>query len=664
MTMLRAEMPSQLARSRRRADSGKEQPSTVRVLDLDAPSSRSGADRPWLWTIAAVAAVAWALTARMAGPSDLWDQTQPKTIAYTTDILVNGGWSWILPQERGDLAATKPPLYNWLAAPFVWAMGFDSELGHKMPSVLALVACCVVVAGLGRAFDERQGARLGAAAALILVSNYTIFKLGYLARPDMLLTLWLTLAWACATAVLLRHENSRWWLIAAFWLCVALAALTKGPPALIAVAYWIVAARLIGGSWRRIGALSPYIGLPLVIAVASAWVAGVWILNPEHLHQQLWFNEIYGRITGLGPEGNRKGPIGWYVDLPNQSAYWLVRFAPWSFCALAAMFAMWRSRRRFQEASGRVASTASQWRRAAVLYILLVIGLYTLSAGKRADYLAASFPPSALLAAWWLLGGAARPAAKLPWLIPATAALVLAGLTAVNYAQPIAPTPNFGNEILQFARTANAHIRDNPAPVAFYWIGDSHLQALMGDSRIPTRDRIEELIAGGEPFWIVAGVRESETATVDQWLGSRGDVQIREVIQSAVLPRLHGWPEQVALYRVDGDPARWFVHRTKLAIAREPMPVVYWLTLGTGLARMIGVEDGSGITAVRDHIQRGEPFWLVAGQRSSQPHDCGEFLNNHPRHRVVAEPVIRPAPTPPTERWPGQITLFRVRPRD
>ncbi|MEE9608696.1 MAG: hypothetical protein V3U03_13225, partial [Myxococcota bacterium] len=79
-----------------------------------------------------IAALVWAVAARVSGPSDLWDQTQPRTVSYTTDILVNGGSHWILPMEPGRRPATKPPLYNWMAAPAVKLLGFPSELGHKL----------------------------------------------------------------------------------------------------------------------------------------------------------------------------------------------------------------------------------------------------------------------------------------------------------------------------------------------------------------------------------------------------------------------------------------------------------------------------------------------------------------------------------------------------
>src|SRR5688572_23431086 len=84
---------------------------------------------PWL----SLLALAWALFARLSGPSDIWNQTQPRTMSYTTDMLITGGDHWLLPADSSGLRATKPPMYNWLAAPMVALLGFPSEPAHKFP---------------------------------------------------------------------------------------------------------------------------------------------------------------------------------------------------------------------------------------------------------------------------------------------------------------------------------------------------------------------------------------------------------------------------------------------------------------------------------------------------------------------------------------------------
>ncbi len=233
----------------------------------------------WVWLMAcgAVGALVWVIVARIAGPSDLWDQSQPLTVSYTTDIIANG--HWMLPIERGVMPATKPPLYNWLAVPVVAAFGFDCEVAHKAPSLAAMVLCVIVVLLVGRKLDPdpRRGMIFGFLAVMCFVSNYMIFKLGYLARPDMVLTLWLVLGWVCATSMLLKARSDggmvrtvarrHWRLALMTWLCVGLAGLTKGPAAISLLFYMLIGARVLCGRWRWAGIFSWRWGLPLALFI-------------------------------------------------------------------------------------------------------------------------------------------------------------------------------------------------------------------------------------------------------------------------------------------------------------------------------------------------------------------------------------------------------------
>src|SRR5688572_30822432 len=110
---------------------------------IAAPASSTAGRRRLV--ISAIAMLIAMMTLRYLGPSDLYDQTQPKTMSYTTDIIVHGGSHWLLPFERGELPATKPPLYNWLAAPAVKWLGFNSEIAHKLPSIAAMLACWLII---------------------------------------------------------------------------------------------------------------------------------------------------------------------------------------------------------------------------------------------------------------------------------------------------------------------------------------------------------------------------------------------------------------------------------------------------------------------------------------------------------------------------------------
>lgn len=537
--------------------------------------------------ICAVVALTWMIAARVFGPSDLWDQTQPKTVSYTTDIIVNG--RWVLPVERGEYPATKPPLYNWLAAPAVWTMGFDSEIAHKLPSMAALFVCWAGLILLGRRMLPEHGGAVGYLAAMAFVSGYTIFKLGYLARPDMVLTAWLFLGWVVGTKLLMgiaesprRSASSRFLLTLAFWVCVGLAGLTKGPAAIVLPAFLIIGGKVLTGRWRAGFQLGWWWGVPLSLAMVGLWVWGVWLVDPEHLKTELWYNEIWGRITGTGPEGSKEGLTGWLKGLAHMPLYYVARSAPWSVLSIMGMVELVRKDPRPGQ-SGRIwRSTGSggYWMMSAMLMALVVVGLFTLSSSKRADYIAPAFAPGALLAGWWLMRARPRLGLHLPWVGPLACIISLATMTLVNQQDPAAPERGFGDQIMVFARQARAAIEEDPAPIVFWNAGATHLQAMLGasekdvgtlfhgrsedgtqpgesagapDGTSPGDEFLYRLVLGkGHPFWLVEGrPAPGQSSFLESCAGRGLAVRAPVLAESADLPRTNDWPEQVTLRRIE-----------------------------------------------------------------------------------------------------------------
>ncbi|MEE9130086.1 MAG: hypothetical protein V3T84_08715 [Phycisphaerales bacterium] len=531
------------------------------ALDQREPLSLSRSLRTTV-IACSITAIIWLLAARILGPSDAWDQTQPPTMAYTTDIIANG--RWILPVERGEYPATKPPLYNWLAVPMVKLMGFSSDLAHKSPSVVSLLLCWLIVVRLGRRLDGDRFGALGWLAGLMVTANYTFFKLGYLARPDMLLTLWLTLGWVAATTLLLTpdrdlHGRRGLLLRIAFWGSVLLAALTKGPPAIILPLYAFVAARPLRGSVKEARIFGWWWGLPLAVGVFGLWVWGVYRIDPEHLIHKLWFDEVAGRVTGLGAEGNEFGPIEFVRRLVHMPTYYLLRFAPWSVLSILGMIAIW-SRTGNASAKGsrpRHWTTLGQtgaWLNGAAVFVVIIIVLFTLSTGKRADYVAAAFVPGALLSGWWVRQLPERFNSAGTLTAQFAAVVVLATMTGVNQFQhrtDQAP-PEFGDAINDFIHEVEQYLQAEPRPVVFWAAGETHLQGHLGYSEKDGTAALRARLEAGEPFWLIAGRRSQSLLTVGDWLLERRyQVVLSPTCRSDELPRYSGWPGVVGLYRVE-----------------------------------------------------------------------------------------------------------------
>ncbi|MCH8006770.1 MAG: hypothetical protein IH888_11160 [Planctomycetes bacterium] len=561
-----------------------------------------------------MAALLWAVIGRVTGPSDTWDQRQPRTVSYTTDMLVNGGRHWILPVEAGRQPATKPPLYNWLAAPVVALAGFSSEVAHKFPSLAAICVCWLAMVRLGRWLDPAGGGSLGWVAGMMFVANYAVFKLGYLARPDMLLVMWLLGGWMSATAVLTgsiaqvastrsrqseatsgqpprmnsrrrtkasvgpegRTERSRKsaggrygavetalmcggrrrLLLVIFWVCVAGAALTKGPPALILPAYALLAARGLRGSWRAAGVFGWGWGVPLSLGLFGAWVMGVYLIDPDHLLNTLWREEVLGRVTGLGHEGNERGPVEFYRRILHIPFYFLTRFGPWSILSVAAIAYLWRRDPRPAESPGkgprrwqRLDPTLGQWLHGAALMVVLTLAFFTPSTGKRADYVAPAVAPGALLAAWWLLKGPLRLGRVGPPVAAAITGLTLAGLMVDN--RLLEPKPGLGDALSGFIHDAEIHIRKDPRPIALMNAGSSHMASYLGSAGRGSIQEAHELILSGRPLWLISGGQQPPARIVG-WLRERGpDANVVRMCRSRRIPENPGWPSHVALYRVD-----------------------------------------------------------------------------------------------------------------
>src|SRR5205814_1732858 len=113
----------------------------------------------------------------------------------------------------------------------------------------------------------------GILAGAIWIANIPMLRLMYLARPDMVQAAMLTGAWMSATIALRRDANRDARPAAlSFWLCVAGAALAKGPAAIFAIVYALLAAPLVAGSFRRARQLGWEWGLPLVLACVGTWL--------------------------------------------------------------------------------------------------------------------------------------------------------------------------------------------------------------------------------------------------------------------------------------------------------------------------------------------------------------------------------------------------------
>lgn len=356
---------------------------------------------PWFMLIGLFASL---LYLRMTAPGDLHDDDQSKTMAYTVDMIRNKHFA--MPQDMYRQPATKPPMYNWLTLPGIYAFQAFHPWLFKLPSILAAIASCgliifaskKILAGTpGRPLTLPQPVPsgisvttlpigIGIVAAAIFLGNQPVHKMMYLARPDMLLTAFLTGAWVFGTIALLRTEGSTRFEAAIFWICIAGAALTKGPPALAVLAYVLIAAPLFAGGFGSLKRLHWLLAIPLLLLPLALWIVIGYFQSGKTFFDVLFIQEMFSRIKGGGPESAVEAKPLW------QMAVWFFqRFGPWALLATVVVVSIPRKRW-----SQHVLAPVIVW-------TVLVMVFFSIPGGKRADYLLPIYAPAALAAAYLLV---------------------------------------------------------------------------------------------------------------------------------------------------------------------------------------------------------------------------------------------------------------------
>ncbi len=394
------------------------------------------------FSIAAMLLTAAIVTgARLIGPGDLYDKDQPKTIAYTADMLVHGRYA--LPRDVIYQPATKPPLYNWISAIVVEATGAWEEWSLKMPSLLATLGTGAVVFTVARRLHPDRSVIFASLAAAIWFSfgsdvrHGSVIRLSYLARPDMLQCFFLTAAWASVTRFATETQRHRvksvcgvlcasvslWPIL--FWVGVTAALLTKGPAAALVVVFAVVHSTL---TTRRfawvIGAIIPAVA-------GGAWLWFAYQQDPTHVKQTILGAEIVGRVTDESPEGIAKP---FYF-----SAMWFVtKTLPWGLLAIAGVV-LYAVRRR-----------SDPWMTPAVLWLGIVLVALSVPAGKRMDYLLPAYPPAAVLVAYVLTGVGTLRFASRP--TPALPVLVAIGVAYVHLTRFEESEPHATDRTVAFVR--------------------------------------------------------------------------------------------------------------------------------------------------------------------------------------------------------------------
>jgi 4-amino-4-deoxy-L-arabinose transferase-like glycosyltransferase len=305
------------------------------------------------------------LLVRLSSPVDLFEGDQAKQVGYVMDIVRNG--DWLVQYETNGMIATKPPLYNWMAAIASMLTHSTAPWVMKLPSLLAGVGLLTLVYLIARKLFDESTAFWATAA---FMASHHFIKLIWFARTDMLMVFGVYLAfWLLLD---LRYSLYKSPLIG---LLLGLNYLIKGPagPSFFAVLLiiWAFHEQYLFKP-RRWKPVLP--GLLVFLVIAGSYLALLW--NNQQFQSVVLSGEIKSRLPGLAEEYE---PLYLYVG-------WLLgRIPPWPFVACAGLIL---SRRRPEWKS---ALSVASW--ALGIFIFLSV-----LPSKRHDFLLAVYPPIFMLA--------------------------------------------------------------------------------------------------------------------------------------------------------------------------------------------------------------------------------------------------------------------------
>lgn len=308
-----------------------------------------------------------------------FNKGEPREALVVQSIVETG--EWLFPLRDGEIPS-KPPLFHWFGALTSVLWGEVTEATVRFPSALFATLCVFIIYLLGRTLFDPSVALLGA-VILLTLAGYTTLAIA--ARVDMTMTFFVTLSLALFYWFHLESLTGPFWRYG-FYLLLGLGALAKGPISIILSALVIGVYLALKKRWGLVSSYSLHKGVILTMIIGIGWYAIAMVTGGEDFFNRQIIKENLARFFVYGEEGtgHQKPP---YYYLP----YLLLKALPWSIF-LPLVVVDWIKEKRFKQDGSLFL----------MLWVLVVFAFFSLSAGKRSDYLLPIYPALSLIIAQWI----------------------------------------------------------------------------------------------------------------------------------------------------------------------------------------------------------------------------------------------------------------------
>jgi 4-amino-4-deoxy-L-arabinose transferase-like glycosyltransferase len=316
--------------------------------------------------------------------------------AWIARAMATSG-DWVTPRLYGQPWFEKPILYYWLGA-IGFSLHLPAEWAARLPSAFAALVAAFAIAWLAwKHYGIENGLASSPVVLAPLIFSTSVAAIGFAraATPDMLFGTCITLAMASAASVLRRARALRGSPHAAadasqhdmlsllsFGAWLGLAALAKGPAAVVLAAgahgIWALAT----GRWRAAFRLAHPLAITAFCAIALPWYVLCAQRNPDFLHAFIFQHNFERYLT---PVFQHKQPFWFFGPMV------LLALLPWTVLLVPAAqegLRLWREKS-WRDSPGFFFTC---W---AVFPVLF----FSFSQSKLPGYILPAIPPLALLLA-------------------------------------------------------------------------------------------------------------------------------------------------------------------------------------------------------------------------------------------------------------------------
>src|SRR5213079_418875 len=265
------------------------------------------------------------------GTGDLYSETEGQYAGAAREMVASH--NSLLPTNDGIPRLQKPPLLYWLIIASYKILGVN-EAAARLPVALAVVALVALIFLIGEKLTDHWR---GFIAGLIYLSFCGTFLLARIVMPEPLVSALIAGAILCGLCGYQRRRHRRGW-FAGFWICSALACLTKG---LLGIVYPVAVFLLISVFYRearmRFRALFRWEYLLISCLIVAPWHIWAQWHFPDYF-RYLISSEWLGHLSGLTDATHDFKGVTTGQFLMMHLAWWF----PWSIALLPGLILAWR----------------------------------------------------------------------------------------------------------------------------------------------------------------------------------------------------------------------------------------------------------------------------------------------------------------------------------